>query len=334
MFRFLVACLAAAVSLFSATAATVEQAAARFELQSAKVPAPLGPQFRALAAKALETRHPEWARKFHEQVATPAGVHVNPASSEAGAAIVQKLRRFRGLPTDADRGRLAVEVSSDIRQLPAGPAKLSLASNLCNLSTEGDLGQLALNAVAEALADSLQGVPPQIGPYMELASLVRYEHVRAPLDDPALDTALALLELRESLHQEAGLSLTALDGKTYSLAGLRGKVVLLNFWATWCPPCRKEMPDLDKLYREFSSKGLVVLAVSDEKRETVKKFLAGKDYRFPILLDPDRKLHSDFDVEGIPNTFLFDRDGNLIAQSIDMRTESQFRAMLKGAGLE
>ena len=73
-------------------------------------------------------------------------------------------------------------------------------------------------------------------------------------------------------------TLTGLDGKTYSLAALRGKVVLLNFWATWCPPCRKEMPDMEKLSRAYADKGL---AVSDEPRETVEPFIAKQQYTFP-----------------------------------------------------
>jgi peroxiredoxin len=94
------------------------------------------------------------------------------------------------------------------------------------------------------------------------------------------------------------------------------------------------MPDMEKLYREFSGKGLVVLAVSEEKRETVLKFLANRNYTFPILLDCDRKVNTDFDIEGIPETFVFDREGEIVAHAIDIRTESQFRAMLKAAGLE
>ena len=155
-----------------------------------------------------------------------------------------------------------------------------------------------------------------------------------PPADPALDAATALLELRDQVLQETGFSLTALDGKVYNLDALRGHVVLLNFWATWCPPCRKEMPDMQKLYERFKEKGLIVLAVSDEKRETVEGFLAKQDYTFPILLDPDRKTNTAFYVEGIPKSFLFDRQGRLAAQSIDMRTESQFLAMFKSAGLE
>jgi peroxiredoxin len=78
----------------------------------------------------------------------------------------------------------------------------------------------------------------------------------------------------------------------------------------------------------------VVLAVSDEKRETLLKFLADKNYTFPILLDRDRKVNTDFDIDGVQQTFVFDREGELVAQALDIRTESQFRAMLKAAGLE
>jgi peroxiredoxin len=124
-----------------------------------------------------------------------------------------------------------------------------------------------------------------------------------------------------------------LDNKRLDLKAYRGKVVLLNFWATWCPPCRREMPDMEKLYQRFSGKGLVVLAVSDEKRETVEDFLKKQNYTFPVLLDSDRKVNAAFGIEGIPNSFLFDRQGKLVAQSIDMRTERQFLEMFQTAGL-
>jgi peroxiredoxin len=125
-----------------------------------------------------------------------------------------------------------------------------------------------------------------------------------------------------------------MDGKTYSLDALRGKIVLLNFWATWCPPCRKEMPDMEALYRRFRQKGLVVLAVSDEDRETVAGFLAKQNYMFPVLLDPGRKTAGAFSVEGIPKSFIFDAQGQLVAEAMDMRTERQFLDLLKEAGLQ
>ena len=90
---------------------------------------------------------------------------------------------------------------------------------------------------------------------------------------------------------------------------------------------------MEKLSRAYADKGLVVLAVSDEPRETVAPFIAKQQYTFPILLVPDRKVYGAFDVEGIPKSFIFDREGRLAAQTIDARTERQFLELLKVAGL-
>ena len=91
---------------------------------------------------------------------------------------------------------------------------------------------------------------------------------------------------------------------------------------------------MEKLYRKYGSKGLTVLAVSDEKRETVEGFLAKNPYSFPVLLDANHTVNKDFGIEGIPKSFIFDREGKLAAQAIDMRTEKQFMELLKRAGLE
>ncbi|HWC95566.1 MAG TPA: TlpA disulfide reductase family protein [Candidatus Sulfopaludibacter sp.] len=258
-----------------------------------------------------------------------------PAARRDGpdAAISKELGQMRGLPTDADRARLVLQVIREIRELPAA-SQVQWASSVANLSTEGDLGKEALGAVAATMASALREAPASTAdPYLELASLVRFEHLPAPPSDPSLDAAASLVSLRQQLHQEIDFTLTGLDGKTYTLSALRGKVVLLNFWATWCPPCRKEMPDMEKLYRSLQAKGFVVLAVSDEDRETVARFEEKLKYTFPLLLDPDRKVNAAFDVEGIPKSFLFDRDGKLVAHAIDMRTEAQFLEMLKQAGM-
>lgn len=101
--------------------------------------------------------------------------------------------------------------------------------------------------------------------------------------------------------------------RTVSLSSLKGKVVLLNFWATWCPPCREEMPALNKLYKEYKDKGLVVIAVStDRKAEYVKDYLGKYPVNFPVLMDPDIKVSRQYRVFSMPTSFLLDKNGIII----------------------
>jgi peroxiredoxin len=105
-------------------------------------------------------------------------------------------------------------------------------------------------------------------------------------------------------------SLPTPDGKTIALAQLRGKVVFLSFWATWCPPCRVEMPSMERLYREFKDQGLVMLAVDmGESGRQVVRFMKEFRLTFPALLDADSQVASRYGVQGIPTTFLIDRSG-------------------------
>jgi peroxiredoxin len=252
--------------------------------------------------------------------------------------IAEQIHGLRQLPDDVRAG-VTKQLALQIRQLPATPNKLRLAVGLANLSTEGDFGHDTLQEVATTLADTLrqQPVPDDHGqpaaPYVELAQLVRYEHVQTSLDVSQFKAAMAKLEADDRHRQEADFTLTDLQGKTWSLRELKGKVVLVNFWATWCPPCRKEMPDLNALYQRFKDQGFVVLAISDEEVGKVKPFIAERNIGYPILLDPGRKVNDLFQVEGIPKSFVYDREGKLVAQSIDMRTQKQFLEMLGQAGL-
>lgn len=171
-------------------------------------------------------------------------------------------------------------------------------------------------------------------PYLTLAQLVRYEHVQASLDDPKFAEAMSKLEADDKQRQSADFTLTDLKGKSWTLKGLRGQVALVNFWATWCPPCRKEMPALEALYQRFGQRGLVILAISDEERSKVEPFIAERQFTYPILLDPGRKVNGTLRIEGIPKSLVYDRDGRLAAQAIDMRTQKQFLEMLAQAGLK
>ena len=141
------------------------------------------------------------------------------------------------------------------------------------------------------------------------------------------------LQMEEQQRRQADFTLKDLTGKEWTLSQLRGKVVLVNFWATWCPPCRKEMPDLDALYNEFRARGLVILAISDEDTAKVQPFIAEHKYTYPILLDPGDKVNKLMAVEGIPKSFVYDREGKLVAQAMDMRTRNQLLQMLSQAGM-
>ena len=253
--------------------------------------------------------------------------------------LADKIQGLRQLPDDV-RALATKQLALQIRQLSSSANKVALAEDLANLSTEGDFGRDTLQEVTTTLASSLQEHPvPEIKsqpaePYLEVAQLVRYENMNASLDNPQFATAMAMLKADDARRQRADFTLTDLQGKSWTLKQLTGKVVLVNFWATWCPPCRKEIPDLEALYKHFEDQGFVVLAISDEDAAKVQPFMADEKVTFPVLLDPHRKVNTLFQVDGIPKSFVYDRTGKLVAQSIDMRTRAQFLAMLFAAGLQ
>jgi peroxiredoxin len=254
--------------------------------------------------------------------------------------IYDQIKTLRSLPDDV-RARTTKDLALQIRALPAAPGKLRLAVYLASRATEGDFGHDTLQEVATTLAGALQQAPPDPqsktadAAYGELAELARYEHVQVSLDTAPYKAAMAKLEVADQSRQQVNFTLTDLQGKTWTLKDLKGKVVLVNFWATWCPPCRKEMPDLDTLYNRFKDQGFVILAISeDEETAKVGPFIAEHKISYPILLDPGSKVNNLFQVEGIPKSFVYDRDGKLVAQSIDMRTQRQFLEMLAQAGLQ
>jgi cytochrome c biogenesis protein CcmG/thiol:disulfide interchange protein DsbE len=105
-------------------------------------------------------------------------------------------------------------------------------------------------------------------------------------------------------------TLQTLDGRTVKLSDYRGQVILLNTFATWCPPCRAEMSDLEAYYREHQKDGFVVLAVNDEESaSTVGNFVKAQGFTFPVLLDPDGKVLGQYGVRGLPTSFFIDRKG-------------------------
>jgi thiol-disulfide isomerase/thioredoxin len=117
-------------------------------------------------------------------------------------------------------------------------------------------------------------------------------------------------------------SLPDMDGKPHALHDYRGKVVLINFWATWCPPCRREMPALEQLYRKLGDQPFVVLAVNQwEDADHVFAYMGDLNVfpSFPILFDPESKVSADFDVKGLPTSFLLDKQGRVVFRAVGGR---------------
>jgi peroxiredoxin len=269
-------------------------------------------------------------------LAASAGVS---AAQMTGSSIALQIKQLRSIP-DTQRPAVTAQIAREIGTLPPGPSKVALADALSHLATEGNPGHPTLQIVAETLDQALQESPvtPQEeappAEYMDLARLVRYEGVTVDLKDPLLTMALGVYAANDADASKADFTLRNLHGHPFTLSQLRGRVVLVNFWATWCPPCRKEMADLDFLYRRYASRGLVILSISNESATQVASFVQSINYHPPVLIDFGSNVAKQFHVDGLPHTFVFNRDGKLVAQATDMRTRQQFVRMLADAGLK
>jgi len=109
-------------------------------------------------------------------------------------------------------------------------------------------------------------------------------------------------------------SVDLLNGGQITLSGLRGQPVVLNVWATWCPPCRQEMPALEKVYNDFKEQGLVLIGMnltSQDSEKTVAAFVQEFGLSFPIALDRDGTVQKKYKISGYPTTFFIDREGTI-----------------------
>ncbi len=131
--------------------------------------------------------------------------------------------------------------------------------------------------------------------------------------------ALAILAAASACMRGTGVSqgtlapdfvLPRLDGTVQKLSNYRGKIVVVNLWATWCPPCLEEMPLLEQMARQYGPQGLVVLGIAaDEDRTAVERFLERRPLSFEVLLDPGGEVGTRYGITGYPETFVVDREG-------------------------
>ncbi len=131
--------------------------------------------------------------------------------------------------------------------------------------------------------------------------------------------------------------LELLGGGPTKLSAYKGSVVLLNFWATWCPPCRQEIPSMEKLYSTLRTKGFVIVAVDlAESRDVVRTFVKANKMTYPVLLDTAGSVGSLYGARSIPTTYIIGRDGRILARTIGSRDWSSpemvslFQSLLTG----
>ena len=130
----------------------------------------------------------------------------------------------------------------------------------------------------------------------------------------------------------AAFALEDLDGNVFDSSQLSGKVAIIDFWATWCPPCKKEIPHFIELYDEYADDGLVIVGISvDEDINALETFVPENGINYVMLkADKEGRVVNDFGgITGIPTTFLIDRDGNIAAKFIGYREKAVFEEALK-----
>lgn len=211
-------------------------------------------------------------------------------------------------------------------------------------SVTGYLSELSGQQIAQATeAESTPEVQPETSDAASEAPDTQPEASSAQSDTPAAQT-----DPEESADQNkaaenqlpAAIDFTLTDqyGNSHTLSDYKGKTVFLNFWATWCPPCRAEMPDIQELYETYDQEGddaLVILGVAspniggEQTEEGVKKFLEDNGYTYPVLMDTTGEQFMNYGVFSYPTTFMIDRDGNVFGYVSGQLSKDMMKSIIQ-----
>jgi len=200
------------------------------------------------------------------------------------------------------------------------------------MSADGAPGPLPLAGLVLLIGSALIGCEPteQRAVPEPLAGAIEPEAAQPPQDQPVPSEPTEAEQVARILPGP-DFELLGLDGESRQLSDLRGRVVLINFWATWCASCRGEMPDLDELHAELGDRDVSILGIAtDRDPALVGPYVAELGIHYPILLDPNAVSAAIFGgVEGYPKTFILDREGLLYSSYLGARGKAVFEEDLR-----
>jgi peroxiredoxin len=237
------------------------------------------------------------------QAKSPATPTVNPMVEAPGQVVSAPKKALAVKSTNPDNGQPVVTEAP-----PAAPA-----------ATFGDITEPT--APAEALRLPLQPA------------------TSAKAASPSQETAPKQLIQDANAQPKAGFmapdfSLKTIDGQQVQLSDLRGKTVLVSYWATWCIPCKEELPELDKIQQEYKDKGLVIItidAIEQDKVEAVQNLVGQLNLGLPVLLDEDNTVYQQYKVLFFPTSFLVGSDGMIQQVMLGSKSSSELRALIDQA---
>ncbi len=234
----------------------------------------------------------------------------------------QALREIRRMPPDRQRLGAAAELLS-LASVQESAAKLEPITGFILSS----LLPLARGSLMSSVGDPEDAWCGSM--YSFVALQIHQHHMTTLENDPSLTTRLALLDLRDRLQEAYDFSLKDTNARRYTFRQFRGHVVVLRFWSPACGTCVRNLPGLEKFYRENARKHVVVLAISDEPKAVASSFLTTRGYTFPFLFDDDGLVSGYFGISVIPTTIVIDQTGRIAGSIVGDAQSAQLRQIVR-----